>query len=72
MKLPQAIHKITGFPARRFGIARRGLLEHGGCADITVFDPNAIDSKATYLKPAVPPVGIRYVFRNRCQLGPYS
>jgi dihydroorotase/N-acyl-D-amino-acid deacylase len=62
--LSQAIHKITDKPARRFGIRERGRLAHGYLADVTVFDPAAIGSPATYDSPELPPEGIRYVFRN--------
>jgi dihydroorotase/N-acyl-D-amino-acid deacylase len=72
LTLPQAVNKITDFPARRFGISRRGRLERGYFADIAVFDPNVIDSHATYSNPAVSPVGIKYVFRNGFQLVPSS
>jgi dihydroorotase/N-acyl-D-amino-acid deacylase len=62
--LPEAIRKITGLPARRFGIEQRGRLERGYFADVTVFDPAAISSRASYEHPDVPPEGIHFVFRN--------
>lgn len=62
--LQEAIRKITDLPARRFGLMRRGRLERGYFADITVFDPGQIASAATYDNPEIPPQGIRYVFRN--------
>ena len=69
--LAEGVHKITGRPAERFGILGRGFLKPGFFADITVFDPAAIDSPATYDAPEQPPTGIRYVFRNGClQYGP--
>ena len=64
MTLAEAVHKITDQPAQRFGIRNRGRLAPGYFADITVFDPAAIDSPATYDFPEQPPVGIRYLFRN--------
>jgi len=62
--LTEAIHKITGKPARRFAIPKRGHIERGYFADVVVFDPKEVNSPATYENPAVPPVGIRHVMRN--------
>ncbi|MHB1022213.1 MAG: N-acyl-D-amino-acid deacylase family protein [Acidobacteriaceae bacterium] len=64
LTLQNAIHKITGKPAERFGIPERGLLKPGYFADLTLFDASAIDSKANYDTPDVSPVGIRHVLRN--------
>ncbi len=64
LSLPEAIARITWRPAERFGLKQRGRLEPGYLADLTVFDPHAIDSPATYEEPERPPVGIRYVIRN--------
>jgi N-acyl-D-amino-acid deacylase len=36
----------------------------GYAADITVFDPKAVNTDATYEKPDVPPSGICSVLRN--------
>jgi dihydroorotase/N-acyl-D-amino-acid deacylase len=64
MPLEQAIHKITGRPAERYRIRDRGRIAAGCFADLAVFDAGVIDSPATYETPELPPVGIRYVFRN--------
>ena len=64
LTLQEAVHKITGKPAGRFGIAKRGRLESGYYADVVVFDPETVNSAATYENPALAPGGIRYVFRN--------
>lgn len=64
MPLEEAVHKITGRPAKRFGFEKRGLLWPTYNADVVVFDPATIDSPATFSNPEVPPVGIRSVFRN--------
>lgn len=64
LPLESAIHKITGAPARRFGIAQRGELRPGYVADITVFDPKRIASRATYASPEQTPEGIVRVFRD--------
>lgn len=64
MKLEQAVHKITQRPADRFHLAGLGSLLPGFLADITVFDPQQIGSRATYDEPEAPPLGIHRVFRN--------
>jgi dihydroorotase/N-acyl-D-amino-acid deacylase len=68
LTLTEAIHKITDKPARRFGIERRGCLEEGYFADVVVFDPETINSPASYENPALAPTGIRHVFRNGAEL----
>jgi dihydroorotase/N-acyl-D-amino-acid deacylase len=64
MELPEAIHKITDRPARRFGMRDRGRVEPGFHADLVVFDPVRIGSPATYEDPERSPEGIRYVLRE--------
>jgi dihydroorotase/N-acyl-D-amino-acid deacylase len=61
LSLPEAIHKITLSPARRIGLPNRGQLAPGYCADITVFDPDAIGTSATYENPTAAPRGIEFV-----------
>ena len=62
--LAEAVHKVTGKPAARFGISHRGLLREGYMADIVLFDPEAIGSDADYENPERLPAGIHAVFRN--------
>lgn len=64
MPLAAAIHKSTGKPAARLQLSDRGLLKPGYKADLTVFDPAAISSHATYQDPARVPGGIRAVIKN--------
>ncbi|WP_454726504.1 MULTISPECIES: N-acyl-D-amino-acid deacylase family protein [Cupriavidus] len=60
--LEQAVHKLTGLPAGRFGLAGRGVLAQGHAADITVFDPATIADRATFASPCEPATGIHHVF----------
>ena len=64
MSLELAVHKMTGLPAARFGLRRRGTLAVGQAADLVLFDPLAITDKATYEQPSLPPVGIEAVIVN--------
>jgi N-acyl-D-aspartate/D-glutamate deacylase len=43
MDLPQAVHRLTGQPAKLFGIEGRGLLKEGYAADLMLFDPKTVD-----------------------------
>jgi dihydroorotase/N-acyl-D-amino-acid deacylase len=68
LTLTEAVHKITDKAARRFEISRRGRLEPGYFADVVVFDPETVNSPATYENPELSPIGIRHVFRNGAEL----
>ena len=63
--LEQAVHKMSGLPAARFGLAQRGLDARSGyCADLVVFDPDRIADTATFARPKVPAAGIVSVYVN--------
>lgn len=64
LTLEEAVHKMTGLPARRFGLERRGEIKEGWCADIVVFDPQAVTDAATYENPRQYAGGIEYVVIN--------
>ena len=64
LTLPQAIHKMTGAPAKRVGLRERGLLQDGFFADITIFDPQRVIDKATFEIPNQYAEGISYVITN--------
>jgi N-acyl-D-amino-acid deacylase len=66
ISLKEAIFKATIAPALWLGLERKGRLQEGCDADITVFDPDTIIDRA---KPEpdkldLPPEGIRYVIVN--------
>jgi N-acyl-D-aspartate/D-glutamate deacylase len=42
LDLPQAVHRLTGQPARLFGLKGRGLLREGYAADLMLFDPATV------------------------------
>lgn len=62
--LPEAVRKMTSFPAQRLGIPDRGILRDGFKADIVMFDPTTVGSPATRESPQQFPVGIDYVIVN--------
>ena len=64
MSLPDAVRKMTSFPAQRLGIPDRGLLRDGFKADLVVFDPDTVDSPATRNRPKQFPIGISHVVVN--------
>jgi dihydroorotase/N-acyl-D-amino-acid deacylase len=61
LTLEQAIHKMTGMPARRLGLKHRGLLAPGRIADVTVFDPRRIQDHATFREGNANATGIELV-----------
>jgi len=64
LRLPEAIRKMTSFPAQRLGLRDRGVLKDGFRADIVVFNPDTVRTDATKDDPKHYPVGIDYVIVN--------
>lgn len=64
LTLPEAIRKMTSWPATRMRLAGRGALKDGHWADVVVFDLAALDDAATYEAPRTAPRGIDYVIVN--------
>lgn len=64
LTLPDAIRKMTSWPAQRLGLADRGLLREGMRADIVVFDLAKVKDRATFEAPTAPPDGIGEVIVN--------
>ena len=66
LTLPEALAKMTILPARLLGgispaMARRGRIQSGAVADITVFDPTTIIDTSTIADPAREAEGVRHV-----------
>ena len=64
LRLPEAIRKMTSFPAQRLGLPDRGVLRDGFRPDIVIFDPATVKTHATKDDPKHYPVGINYVIVN--------
>lgn len=64
LSLPEAVHRLSGRPARRLGMTERGILREGACADIVVFDPDRVRDVATAAHPAQHPPGFVHVWVN--------
>lgn len=62
--LETAIHKMTGLPAARFGLADRGVIAPGAAADLVIFDADHVRDTATFAQPKQPAAGIDAVFVN--------
>ncbi len=62
--LEDAVHKLSGWPAERFGLKQRGELKPGFLADIVLFDANTITDLATYEEPLQPTTGVHSVLVN--------
>jgi N-acyl-D-amino-acid deacylase len=60
----EAISKMTGKPAEKFGIQQRGILREGFAADVTVIDPEQIQDLATISNPFQYARGVKYVLVN--------
>jgi N-acyl-D-aspartate/D-glutamate deacylase len=64
LTLTEAIRKMTILPAQRVGLTRKGRVQQGADADITIFDAAKVEDKATYQNPAQYAEGIPYVIVN--------
>ncbi len=64
LPLAEAVHKMTGFSARRFQLRDRGEIRPGAFADVVVFDPATIADAATFEDPHRPALGIHHVLVN--------
>ncbi len=64
LPLHTALHKMTGKPASRLGLKRRGTLKVGNFADLVLFDPQTVQDTATFTDPLRFPEGITEVFVN--------
>lgn len=64
LTLPEAVRKMTSWPATRMRLEGRGLLREGFWADVVVFDLERVQDRATYDEPVLFPEGIDWVVVN--------
>lgn len=64
LTLEDAIRKMSSMPASRIGLRDRGVIKTGYKADIVVFDPAAIQDRATFSESTRLAEGMSYVFVN--------
>ena len=64
LSLPEAIRKMTSFPASRFKLHDRGLIRPGFKADVVLFDPARVIDRATFKDPQMVAEGVKRVFVN--------
>jgi N-acyl-D-amino-acid deacylase len=51
LSLEECVRHMTSLPSQRLGLADRGLVRPGMAADLTIFDPAAVQDVATYDEP---------------------
>ena len=64
LTLEDAIRKMTSWPATRMRLANRGAIREGNWADVTIFDLDQLQDRATYESPMEFPTGIEWVLVN--------
>ena len=64
LRLEDAVRKMTSLNAAKLGLTDRGLLCAGNWADVTVFDPERILDRSTYVKPFQYSEGVVHVIVN--------
>jgi N-acyl-D-amino-acid deacylase len=62
--LETAVQRLAAHPARRFGLADRGLLRPGMAADVIVFDAGTIADRSTFEQGRSLAVGMEHVVVN--------
>jgi N-acyl-D-amino-acid deacylase len=64
LALPEAIRKLSTLPARRLGLAGRGVIAPGAAADLVAFNLAGLQERATFEEPCRHPVGMEHVLVN--------
>ncbi|MFI6846785.1 amidohydrolase family protein [Kitasatospora sp. NPDC050467] len=64
LTLEETIARMTGRPAARLRLDRRGLIAPGHHADLVLFDPEKVQDTATFEHPRRPAAGIEHVYVN--------
>lgn len=64
LTLADAVHRMTGAPARVFGLTNRGAVSVGAFADLVLFDADEVIDRATFESPTEVATGIECVWVN--------
>ncbi|TVP79229.1 MAG: D-aminoacylase [Gemmatimonadales bacterium] len=64
LTLEEAVRRGAGSAAHRIGLRDRGILRPGYHADVIVFDPQAVEERATWERPHQVGAGMHHVFVN--------
>lgn len=64
LSLEEAVHRMTGLPAAKLRLKRRGLIRAGAAADLVVFDPLTVCDAADYEDPHRYARGVEQVVVN--------
>ncbi len=60
-EISKVVQKVTQLPAKTFDLPQQGEVKPGFPADLTLFDPDLINSRADFTNPHTPADGIRLV-----------
>ncbi|WP_372637518.1 amidohydrolase family protein [Fodinibius sp.] len=64
LSLEEAIHKMSGLPARTAGLTGRGTIATGHKADLLIFDPEKVSDRATFENPHQEAEGFGWIMVN--------
>mgnify|MGYP000524453245 CR=1 FL=1 len=64
LSLEEAIRRMTSLPAKKFNIAKRGIIQEGYFADIVVFDADEVSDMATFEDSHQYAKGFKYIWVN--------
>jgi N-acyl-D-amino-acid deacylase len=64
LTLPQAVHRMSGYPAERFGLVDRGKVAAGMAADLVILNAETVTDRATWADPRRAARGIEWVLVN--------
>lgn len=64
MSLPEAVRKMTSYPAWKLRLTDRGLLREGMKADVAIFDPDQVQDLVTPWQVSVHPPGFGHTIVN--------
>ena len=64
VSIEEAVRKMTGLPAQRLDLKRRGRLAPGFIADVLVFEPSQVKQNNTFADPHRYSTGMDHVLVN--------